>query len=81
MARDPGPKMPAVSAATLVKEGRQVPGTALDAEHGNTLYEWRGNVFIVGPRGQVLGWAPGAQQTAAAAAGGLLPAQRGLLDY
>jgi hypothetical protein len=65
--------MPKVSAATLAKEGTRVPGTAIDNEYGNTLYEYGGNVFIVGRNGQVLGWEPGA--------GSLLTTPRGLLDY
>lgn len=81
MPRNTGPQMPKVSAATLAKEGRQVPGTDVDAQYGNTVYEWRGDHFIVGPGGQVLGWAPIAARSAGGQAGGLLPTPRGLLDY
>jgi hypothetical protein len=71
--------MPRVSAATLVKEGTPVPGGPDNEQYGNAVYAWKGNRFIVSPKGQVLGWYPDAPQT-----GGLLaeakPAPRGLLE-
>lgn len=73
MTRDTGPQMPRVSAATLAKEGKPVPGTPEDAEYGNTVYEWQGNRFIVGPEGTVLGWYADAPS--------LLTTPRGLLDF
>jgi hypothetical protein len=43
------------TASEVKSKGKKVRGTKIDRENGNTVYNYKGKKYIIGPSGRILG--------------------------